>query len=58
MSDDTETKLAQFDPDLSPISQQNIKAAQQRGLKYDPVTRTYKSIAGGNPVRDRYGQPL
>ena len=47
----------EFDPDLSPTNQYNIKVAQNLGLRYDSSRLVYVD-SEDNPVRDAFGQPL
>ncbi len=48
---------ANFDPDLSPSSGTNRRAAEARGVTYDPRERVYRD-RDGLPIYDEYGQPL
>ena len=53
----TPSPKASFDPDLSPLSEHNQDAAEERGLKYDRAGGVYRD-EDGCPVLDRFGQPL
>ena len=46
-----------FDPDLSPTSEANREAAEERGLRYDRAGEVCRD-EDGCPVLDRFGQPL
>jgi hypothetical protein len=47
----------QFDPNLSPESLHNLKAAQQRGWHFDYGKYAYVDREGAK-VADKFGQPL
>lgn len=49
--------LPEWDPDMPPTAIANVRAAQARGLRYDPRKRAYVD-AEGALIADRYGQPL
>lgn len=53
----TPQELPDFDPDFSHNNPQNQRAAEARGLKFDPNGQCYRN-ADGDQVRDRFGQPL
>jgi hypothetical protein len=49
-------EMPQFDPDFSPMHPTNREAARVRRLRFDGQKGQYVG-SGGNPVRDRFGQP-
>lgn len=53
----TPSPKASFDPDLSPLSEHNQDAAEERGLRYDRDEGVYRDD-DGCPVLDEFGQPL
>ena len=52
----TETPINTFDPDLSPDSETNKNAAEERKLAYDPEESVYRD-EDGCPVLDEFGHP-
>ena len=52
----TKSKLSEFDPDFSPSNPVNTRAAERRGLRYNPKKRAYVD-SDGCLIRDRFGQP-
>jgi len=46
-----------IDADFSPKHPSNVEAAQELGLRYDPVRGAYVD-GDGCPTLDRFGQPL
>ena len=50
-------KKSQYDRDLSPRNIHNIDAARKLRLKYDAKTKVFRDYEG-NPIRDRFFQPL
>ncbi len=54
---DGNTKLPPFDPDFPPTHDINRRAAEARGLKWDP-RQQYFVDNDGLPALDRFGQRL
>ena len=52
-----EIEFIDFDPDYSPTNEVNIKAAEQRGLRFERRTMHYVDD-DGCLILDEYGQPL
>lgn len=49
-------ELPDFDPDLLPTNEQNLRAAKARNLRYDHRSRSYRDEEGAL-IRDEFGQP-
>lgn len=47
-----------FDPELPPSSEINRRAAQARGVVWDPKKRAYVTIEARAPMYDPKGNPL
>jgi len=51
------TPKPNFDADLSPQHQTNQEAARARGLHWSTKNGGCWVGSGGNPIRDKFGQP-
>jgi hypothetical protein len=49
---------ANFDPSLPPDAEVNLRAAEARGVWFDPIAKAYRSEADGEMLYAEDGSPL